>query len=151
MSRSVLLLIAGLVPGLFIALALMVYNHFYACGYGVRSRRRSTGGIWSQPASRDPADDDAGDPDGGNSRRLLHADRSRGDRGALHVLLGASVYRALPLSDLPGIFIEIARTIGNILFIAATAKLAAWVFTYDGLPIKVAAMLGRIDIAARRS
>ena len=50
------------------------------------------------------------------------------------LFLAVVLYRTIQLSDLPGIFIETARTSGTILFIAATAKLAAWVFTFDGLP-----------------
>jgi C4-dicarboxylate transporter DctM subunit len=58
--------------------------------------------------------------------------------------IAALVYRNLDLADLRRMLVDTARTSGNILFIAATAKVAAWVFAYDGLPVKVAQMLGSI-------
>jgi len=47
----------------------------------------------------------------------------------------------LPVSEVPEILISTARISGTILFIAATSQIAAWVFTYDGLPEKVAGVL----------
>ncbi len=66
---------------------------------------------------------------------------------ALYTLfLAVIVYRTIPPSEIcRSIIIETARTSGTILFIAATAKLAAWVFTYDGLPQQVADFLGAIS------
>jgi tripartite ATP-independent transporter DctM subunit len=59
--------------------------------------------------------------------------------------LSVILYRSIPLSEIPRILVETARTSGTILFIAATAKLAAWVFAFDGLPVQVANLLSSIS------
>jgi tripartite ATP-independent transporter DctM subunit len=58
--------------------------------------------------------------------------------------VAALVYRQIAWKDIAPMLIETARTSGNILFIAATAKLAAWVFAYDGLPVKVGELLASV-------
>jgi tripartite ATP-independent transporter DctM subunit len=64
---------------------------------------------------------------------------------ALYTLvIAAVVYRQIAWSDIGPMLAETARSSGNILFIAATAKLAAWVFAYDGLPAKVASGLSTV-------
>ena len=69
---------------------------------------------------------------------------------ALYTLfLAVILYRTISLSELPQIC-PTARTSGTILFIAATAKLAAWVFTFEGLPQQVAAFLGAISTGPTR-
>lgn len=140
-----LLLIAGLVPGLFIAFALMVYNHFYSVRHGVArptpfdGRRLLRTGLRAILPILTPVILMVGILDG------YFTPTEAAATAVLYTFaIAAFVYRALKISDLPGLFIDTARTSGNILFIAATAKLAAWVFTYDGLPVKVAAMLGSV-------
>lgn len=140
-----LLLIAGLVPGLFIAFALMVYNHFYSVRHGVAKPTPFSGkellrtGLRAILPMLTPVILMVGILDG------YFTPTEAAATAVLYTFaIAAFVYRALRLSDLPGLFIETARTSGNILFIAATAKLAAWVFAFDGLPVKVAAMLGSV-------
>ena len=140
-----LLLVAGFVPGLFIAFSLMVFNHFYSVRKGVASRRRSASTRCCAPASRailpmlTPVILMVG---------ILDGYFTPTEAAAIAVLytfaIAFFVLRTLGLADLPKLFIDTARTSGNILFIAATAKLAAWVFAYDGLPVKVAELLGRV-------
>lgn len=138
-----LLLIGGLVPGLFIALALMVYNHVYSVRHGVARpspfhwAELGRTGLRAILPMMTPVILLVG---------ILDGYFTPTEAAAIAVLytfgIAIFVFKRLKWSDLPGIFIETARSTGNILFIAATAKLAAWVFTYDGLPVKVAAFLG---------
>ena len=61
------------------------------------------------------------------------------------MFLSVIVYRSIPPAEIWSILVETARASGTILFIAATAKLAAWVFAFDGLPVQVADFLASIS------
>ena len=140
-----LLLIAGLVPGLFIAGSLMVYNHFYSVRHGVAEptpfnlQEVLRTGFRAILPMMTPVILMIG---------ILDGYFTPTEAAAIAVLytfcIAFFVLRTLGLRDIPQLFIATARTSGNILFIAATAKLGAWVFAYDGLPVKVATLLGQI-------
>jgi C4-dicarboxylate transporter, DctM subunit len=140
------LLVAGLVPGLFLAFMFMVFNHFYSVYNGYNPpkpfnvRLVVTTGIAAILPMLTPVILLVGIVDGYFTPT---------EAAAIAVLytmfLSIVLYRTIRPKELPSIFIETARTTGTILFIAATAKLAAWVFTYDGLPQQVAQFLGSIS------
>ncbi|MCM2456746.1 TRAP transporter large permease [Rhizobium sp. CG4] len=140
------LLVAGLVPGLFLAFMFMVFNHFYSVYHGYNPpkpfnvRLVVTTGIAAILPMLTPVILLVGIVDGYFTPT---------EAAAIAVLytmfLSIVLYRTIRPKELPSIFIETARTTGTILFIAATAKLAAWVFTYDGLPQQVAEFLGSIS------
>jgi tripartite ATP-independent transporter DctM subunit len=140
------LLVAGLIPGLFIALAFMLFNHVYAVRYGFNPptpfnpRRVVTTGLAAILPMLTPVILLVGIVDG-----YFTPTEAAGIAVLFTLFLAVVLYRAIPLSELPGIFIEVGRTSGTILFIAATAKLAAWVFTFDGLPTMVAAFLSTLS------
>jgi len=140
------LLVAGLIPGLFIALSFMLFNHVYAVHHGFNPptpfnlKRVVTTGFAAILPMLTPVILLVGIVDG-----YFTPTEAAGIAVLFTLCLAVVLYRAIPLSDLPGIFIEVARTSGTILFIAATAKLAAWVFTFDGLPTMVAAFLGTLS------
>ena len=140
------LLVAGLIPGLFIALSFMLFNHVYAVRHGFNPptpfnpRRVVTTGLAAILPMLTPVILLVGIVDG-----YFTPTEAAGIAVLFTLFLAVVLYRAIPLSELPGIFIEVARTSGTILFIAATAKLAAWVFTFDGLPTMVAAFLGTLS------
>jgi len=140
------LLVAGLIPGLFIALAFMVFNHFYAVRHGynppspLNIRKIIVTGLNALLPMLTPVILLAGIVGG------FFTPTEAAAIAALYTLfLAIILYRTIGLSELPGIVVETARTSGTILFIAATAKLAAWVFTYDGLPQQIAGLLGAIS------
>jgi C4-dicarboxylate transporter, DctM subunit len=140
------LLVAGLIPGLFIALSFMLFNHVYAVRHGFNPptpfnlQRVVTTGFAAILPMLTPVILLVGIVDG-----YFTPTEAAGIAVLFTLCLAVVLYRAIPLSELPGIFIEVARTSGTILFIAATAKLAAWVFTFDGLPTMVAAFLGTLS------
>jgi C4-dicarboxylate transporter DctM subunit len=140
------LLVAGLVPGLFIAFAFMVFNHVYSVRHGFNPptpfnlRRVVTTGLAAILPMLTPVILLVGIVDG-----YFTPTEAAAIAVLFTMFLAILLYRAIPLSELPGIFIEVARTSGTILFIAATAKLAAWVFTFDGLPTMVATFLGTLS------
>jgi tripartite ATP-independent transporter DctM subunit len=145
-SQSIgLLLIAGLIPGLFIAAMLMVYNHIYSVRRGVckptpfRWGHLGRAGVRAILPMLTPVILMVG---------ILDGFFTPTEAAAIAVVytfgVAALVYRQIAWKDIAPMLIETARTSGNILFIAATAKLAAWVFAYDGLPVKVGELLASV-------
>jgi C4-dicarboxylate transporter, DctM subunit len=139
-SQSIgLLLIGGLVPGLFIAAMLMAYNHIYSVRRGVAPptpfvlRHLLRAGLRAVLPMMTPVILMIG---------ILDGYFTPTEAAVIAVVYTAGiatfVYRTIRLRDVGPMLSETARTAGNILFIAATAKLAAWVFAFDGLPVKVA-------------
>jgi len=139
------LLVAGLIPGLFIAFAFMVFNHFYAVYHGYNPptpfnvRLVVTTGLAAILPMATPVILLVGIVDG-----FFTPTEAAAIAVLYTLLLSVVLYRTIAPSELPGIFIDTARITGTILFIAATAKLAGWVFVYDGLPAQVASFLGNI-------
>lgn len=143
------LLVAGLVPGLFIAFAFMVFNHFYSVYYGYNPpspfnlRMVVISGLRAILPMLTPLILIIGIASG------LFTPTEAAAIAVVYVgILGVLVYRTLPVSELPEILISTARISGTILFIAATSQIAAWVFTYDGLPEKVADLLQAMHLGA---
>lgn len=140
------LLVAGLVPGLFIAFAFLVFNHFYSVYYGYNPptpfnlRLVVVTGLRAILPILTPLILIIGIASG------LFTPTEAAAIAVVYVLvLGVLVYRTLPVREIPEILIATARISGTILFIAATSQLAAWIFTYDGLPDKVAVLLEAVS------
>jgi C4-dicarboxylate transporter, DctM subunit len=136
------LLVAGLVPGLFIAFAFLVFNHFYSVYYGYNPptpfnfRLVVVTGLRAILPMLTPLILIIGIASG-----LFTPTEAAAVAVVYVAVLGILVYRTLPIRELPEILISTARISGTILFIAATSQLAAWIFTYDGLPEKVAELM----------
>jgi C4-dicarboxylate transporter, DctM subunit len=134
-----LLLIGGLVPGLFIAAMLMVYNHIYSVRRRIAAPTPFDWGHFARAGVRailpmmTPVILMVGILDG-----FFTPTEAAAIAVVYTFVIAAVVYKRIGLKDLGPMLSETARTSGNILFIAATAKLAAWVFAFDGLPVKVA-------------
>lgn len=141
------LLVAGLVPGLFIAFAFMVFNHVYSVYYGynppspLNLRMIVVTGLRAILPMLTPLILIIGIASG-----LFTPTEAAAIAVVYVAILGVLVYRTLPVSELPEIMISTARISGTILFIAATSQIAAWVFTYDGLPEKVADLLQAMNL-----
>jgi tripartite ATP-independent transporter DctM subunit len=141
------LLVAGLVPGLFIALAFLVFNHCYSVYYGYNPpspfnfRVVVVTGLRAILPMLTPLILIIGIVSG-----LFTPTEAAAIAVVYVAVLGIIVYRTLPVSEVPEILISTARISGTILFIAATSQIAAWVFTYDGLPEKVAGLLHAMNL-----
>lgn len=142
-----LLLAAGLVPGVFIGVLFMVYNHVYTVRHGMGKPTpfdwRTLGRTSRQalPALFTPALLLWGIIGG-----YFTPTEAAGVAVLYTFVLSAFVYKQISWRDAPSLLFNMARTTGTILFIAITGKLAAWVFTYDGLPVRVAEFLGNLHI-----
>lgn len=141
-----LLLIAGLAPGCFLALCFMVYNHFYTTKHKMGTHVPfSLSNLYvatkrALPPLLTPVILLYGIFDG----RFTPTEAAT--IAVIYTLFLSMVfYRTLGIRDLPHIFWDTAKTTGTILFIAATAKLAGWMFTYDDLPTKVAEVMVHVS------
>ncbi|MBS7544755.1 TRAP transporter large permease [Ancylobacter oerskovii] len=141
------LLVAGLVPGLFIAFAFLVFNHFYSVRYGYNPpspfnfRMVVVTGLRAILPMLTPLILIIGIASG------VFTPTEAAAIAVLYVLvLGVLVYRTIPLAEVPEILVSTARISGTILFIAATSQIAAWVFTYEGLPNTLTAILGGMNL-----
>ena len=141
------LLVAGLVPGLFIAFAFLVFNHFYSVHYGYNPptpfnfRLVVVTGLRAILPMLTPLILVIGIASG-----LFTPTEAAAIAVVYVAVLGILVYRTLTLSEIPEILISTARISGTILFIAATSQLAAWIFTFDGLPEKVADLMEAMSL-----
>lgn len=139
-------LLGGLVPGIIIAGIFMIYNYFYSKkhNYGVHQKFEwkvlGKEFVRAFPALLAPVILLAG---------ILGGTFTPTEAAAIAVLytllIALFVYKGLTFKKLPNIFFRTANLTGTILFIAVTAKAASWVFEYDGLPTKVANLIGNIS------
>jgi C4-dicarboxylate transporter DctM subunit len=141
------LLVAGLVPGLFIAFAFLVFNHIYSVRYGYNPpspfsfRMVVVTGLRAILPMLTPLILIIGIVSG------VFTPTEAAAIAVLYVLLlGVVVYRTIPLAEVPEILVATARISGTILFIAATSQIAAWVFTYEGLPEKLTGLLEGMNL-----
>lgn len=140
------LLVAGIVPGVCMCICFMLYNHFYCkirhmgthVPFCLSNLYRAT--VRALPPMLTPLILLYGIFDG-----RFTPTEAAGIAVLWCLFLSLFCYRTLRVSDLPGVFFETAKVTGTILFIAATAKLAGWVFTYDALPTKMAALMASIS------
>lgn len=140
-----LLLIAGLVPGLFIAAFLMVYNHIYSVRRGVCKPTPFDVRHFAKAAARailpmlTPVILMAGILDG-----FFTPTEAAAIAVVYTFFIAAIVYKNITWADMREMLKETGRSSGGILFIAATGKLAAWVFAFDGLPVMLGTWLSAI-------
>lgn len=143
------LFLAGIVPGLLIALALAVVNHLVSARRGYRS----------SPDSLDPA------PLGRLFVRAVPAlmlpviilggihfgiftpTEASAAAVAYALLVGRFVYRTLRVDMLPAILFRTALMTASILFIVATSAVFAWVLTVGQIPQLVAAWIAGLGLS----
>ncbi|MDR1533955.1 MAG: TRAP transporter large permease [Planctomycetota bacterium] len=140
-----LLLVAGIAPGVFMCFCFMAYNHFYTkmkrmgthVPFNWSNLYRAT--LRALPPMLTPLILLYGIFDG-----RFTPTEAAGIAVFYTLVLSIAFYRTIAVRELPAVFRDTAKTTGTILFIAATAKLAGWIFTYDSLPVKMAALMSSI-------
>jgi tripartite ATP-independent transporter DctM subunit len=139
-------LLGGLIPGVIIAFAYMVYNYYYSKkhNFGVHQKfewktlKRES--VKALPAMLAPVILLGG---------ILSGIFTPTEAAAVAVLytlfVALFIYKGLTFKKLPNIFFRTANLTGTILFIAVTAKAASWVFEYDGLPTRLANFISSVS------
>ena len=138
-------LMGGVIPGILIAVSFMIYNYIYC-------KRRDIGikvkFSWSNlirktgqavPALLSPII-----LMGGILSGYFTPTEAAGIAVLYTIPIAIYVYRTVNWSNLPGLLYRTGKMTGTILFIAVTAKIAGWVFEYDGLPVRIASFLGSL-------
>ena len=138
-------LLGGVVPGVMIALVFMLYNHWYCVKHGIGTRVRFdprmslVKTVIAIPALLVPVI-----LMGGIVLGYFTPTEAAGVAVVYTIAVAVLVYRGVKLSQIPGFLFRTGKLTGTILFIAVTAKLAGWIFEYDGLPVRLAGMLGAL-------
>lgn len=135
-------LLAGLIPGVILGVVLCVYNYFYCKkhNYGYRekfdAKRLGKTFVEAIPALLIPVI-----ILGGMFSGIYTPTESAAIAVVYTIIISIYYYKSLTWKDLPRVFMKNAKTTGTILFIAITAKPAAFIFELDGLPGKLAEMI----------
>ncbi len=143
------LFLAGVVPGLVIAVALAIVNHGVSVRRGYRSPPEMLEGgalftlfVKALPALMLPVIILGGihfgvfTPTEASAAAVLYA-----------VLVGRFVYRTLRWDMLPDILMRTALMSASILFIVATSAVFAWVLTVGQIPQQVAGWIAQMDLS----
>lgn len=142
-----LLLAAGLVPGVFIGLLFMAYNHVYTVRHHMGEPEPfDWKELWRTSREAVPALLTPALLLWGIIGGYFTPTEAAGVAVLYTFALSAFYYRRIRWRDAPALLFGMARMTGTILFIAITGKLAAWIFTYDGLPVRIAEFLGGLPI-----
>ena len=139
-------LLAGLIPGIIIGLIFMLYNYFFCKRHDIGDRtpfeRKKLGVAFRRaiPALLTPVI-----LLGGIYTGIYTPTEGAAIAVVYTCLVSIYVFKNLKWSDIPRIVMKNARSTGTILFVAITAKPASVLFEMDGLPTRVAAMIGGIS------
>jgi tripartite ATP-independent transporter DctM subunit len=140
------LFVAGLVPGIFMALAMSLTVHRVCrrMGYGARTPRASWREVWvafrrSAFALAIPVV-----IVGGIRFGIFTPTEAGGVAVLLAFALGALVYRTLRLGDLPGILAKTAVDSGVVMLIVSFSAPVSWVLAYNQVPQQAAALFASL-------
>ena len=135
-------LFAGVIPGLFLGIAMMVYNYFYCKKHGIGHRIPFSGKRLKKSFKRAfPALMVPVILLGGMYTGYFTSTEAAAICVLYTLIVSMFIYKKLKLKDLPGIFMSVAKSTGTVLFVAITAKPAGQLFTLDGFPTQVASAI----------
>ena len=139
-------LLAGFIPGLIIGFIFMIYNYFYCKRHGIgdkipfeypklgRAFRRAIPALLTPVILLGGVYTGVYTPTEGAAIAVVYT-----------CLVSIYVFKNLKWSDIPRIIVKNARSTGTILFVAIAAKPASVLFEIDGLPTRVAEMIGGLS------
>ena len=139
-------LLAGFIPGIIIGLIFMGYNYFYCRAHNIGDRtpfeRPKLGRAFRRaiPALLTPVI-----LLGGVYTGVYTPTEGAAIAVVYTCFVSIYVFKNLKWSDIPRIVVKNARSTGTILFVAIAAKPASVLFEIDGLPTRVAEMIGGIS------
>ncbi|WP_163527862.1 TRAP transporter large permease [Halobacillus ihumii] len=139
-------LLGGLIPGVIIAIALMIFNYTlskkYKYGEHIPFNFRQLVGsfVKALPALLVPVV-----LLGGIVGGFFTPTEAAAIAVLYSLIVSLFIYRIMSFKQLPSVFFRTAKMTGTILFVAVTASAASWVFTYDGLPTKIASYISSVS------
>ena len=139
-------LLAGFIPGLIIGFIFMLYNYFFCKKHGIGDRipferpKLSRAFRRAIPALLTPVI-----LLGGVYTGVYTPTEGAGIAVVYTCFVSIYVFKTLRWRDIPRIIVKNARSTGTILFVAIAAKPASVLFEIDGLPTRVAEMIGGIS------
>jgi C4-dicarboxylate transporter DctM subunit len=144
------LFIAGVVPGLVAAAAIGTVAFVIARrhGYGKRTEPFSWRRVWSAFVLAGPALLMPGIVLGGIYLGVFTPTEAAAASVIYGLLVGIFLYRTITFADLPGIFIDSARSTGAILFILSGALFVGMVATLAGIPDAIVNAIKALDLSA---
>ncbi len=131
-------LFAGIVPGVVLGLIMMIYNYLYCKKHQIgnivkfNGRKLGKSFLSALPALLVPII-----LLGGMYSGVFTSTEAAGICVLYTLIVSMFIYRKLKVRDLPGIFMQVAKNTGTVLFVAITAKPAGQLFTLDGFPAMV--------------
>lgn len=143
------LFLAGVVPGLVAATAIGIVAFWIARrkGYGKATEPFSLQRVWQSFVFAGPALLMPGIVLGGIYFGIFTPTEAAAVSAVYGVLVGMLVYRTIKLSDLPGIFVDSARSTGAILFILSGALFVGMVATLAGIPDAIVNTITHLNLS----
>lgn len=139
-------LFAGIIPGIVIGSILMLINYVYCKRNNVGNKNSfSLSNVGKNFLKAFPALLTPIILLGGILSGYFTATEAAAIAALYTLILATLIYRGIKFLDLWQVFLRTAKISGTILFIAVTAQVASWVFTYDGLPAQVASTLSGVS------
>ncbi|MDO9413854.1 MAG: TRAP transporter large permease [Pseudolabrys sp.] len=144
------LFLAGVVPGILAAIAIGIVAFTIARrkGYGKSTEPFSIRAVWSAFVLAGPALMMPGIVLGGIYLGVFTPTEAAAVSAVYGLLIGMFVYRTIKLSDLPGIFIDSARSTAAILFILSGALFVGMVATLAGIPDTIVNFITHLELGA---
>jgi len=143
------LFLAGVVPGLVAATAIGSVAFFisHRHGYGKETQPFSVARVWTNFVFAAPALLMPAIVLGGIYLGVFTPTEAAAVSAVYGLLIGIFVYRTISLADLPGIFIDSARSTGAILFILSGALFIGMVATLAGIPDAIVNAINHLNLS----
>ena len=137
------LFLAGVIPGLILAIFLMIYNHIISVkhGYEIETKKMNFKELWKSFLNAIPAILMPVILLGGILGGIFTATEAAVVAGFYAILVGLFVTKALKIKDIPRIFVQSAIVTSSILLIIAMGAAFSWVLTYSRVPQMIAEWL----------
>lgn len=144
------LFLAGVVPGILAAIAIGIVAFTIARrnGYGKSTEPFSFRAVWNAFVLAGPALMMPAIVLGGIYLGVFTPTEAAAVSAVYGLLIGMFVYRTIKLSDLPGIFIDSARSTAAILFILSGALFVGMVATLAGIPDTIVNFITHLELGA---
>ncbi|AZR71965.1 L-dehydroascorbate transporter large permease subunit [Anoxybacter fermentans] len=143
------LFLGGIIPGILVGFALMVTTYFTSkkYGYGIKETEKASFSfkrVWSTFKQAWLALSIPVIVVGGILGGVFTATEAGVVAAFVSLILGLFVYKEIEIKDIPGIFLNTAKTTAVVLFLCGMAMVTAWLLTIARVPFALAKLLTSI-------